>query len=337
MGSSFTPSGPASTDFLEIFRAYANASSEMSFAEFMRLALYDPHVGYYRANRTRVGYGHGTDFFTATTSGPIFGALVTAACANLLHGQDLSQYSFVEIGAETAGTIIDGAHHPYRISRSIRNGEPLTLDGRCIVFSNELFDAQPFRRFVFLNGAWREVGVALRDGFLAEIVYSNDADGVPDGVLPLTAQEGYVFDAPLAAVALLDSILTQPWNGLFVACDYGKSWRELAEACPAGTARAYYRHSQSNELLARPGEQDLTCHVCWDWLSESLSKHGFAASNLMSQESFWVHHSAEYIEKISVSEAGRFSHKKQSLQQLLHPAHLGQKFQVLWGKRAALG
>jgi hypothetical protein len=63
---------------------------------------------------------------------------------------------------------------------------------------------------------------------------------------------------PLAAAALAEQLSAPGWSGLFVACDYGKSWRELIEAAPNGTARAYYRHAQSNELLARPGEQDLT-------------------------------------------------------------------------------
>ena len=63
--------------------------------------------------------------------------------------------------------------------------------------------------------------------------------------------EGYLIDAPFAATALAEKIAGQSWTGLFVAFDYGKSWRELIEAAPAGTARAYHRHTQSNDLLAR--------------------------------------------------------------------------------------
>jgi SAM-dependent MidA family methyltransferase len=202
-----------------------------------------------------------------------------------------------------------------------------------VVFSNELFDAQPFHRFVFRRGAWRERGVALRDDALVEVELAEMTPAsipinAPEGPAP-SPVEGYCIDAPLEAATLAGQIAAQPWSGLFLAFDYGKTWSELAEATPAGTARAYFRHAQSNDLLARPGEQDLTCHVCWDWLADALARHGFATPPVESQESFFVHHAADYLASTTAAEAGRFSEKKRSLLQLLHPSHLGQKFQAL--------
>lgn len=334
MGSSVTSSSPApSAEFLALFRSHAAPDGTMPFADFMRLALYDPQLGYYRADRARVGYGPGTDFFTASTSAPVFGELVAAACVNLLRGRDPQEFTFVEIGAEPDRPVLRDVAHPFKAARTIRVGEPLALSGPCIVFSNELFDAQPFRRFVFRGNAWREQGVALRDGALHLVDLPVTPAAIPIGTLPDLAPDGYVIDAPLASVALLREIATQPWTGLFVACDYGKSWAELAEACPAGTARAYYRHTQSNDLLAQPGEQDLTCHICWDWLSAALNDAGFTETRVDSQESFWVRQAAAFIAATSTAEAARFSQRKLVLMQLLHPAHLGQKFQVLHARR----
>ena len=301
----------------------------MTFASFMELALYHPTIGYYRRERSRIGYDPGTDFFTASTSGPIFGELVAAACVTLLGETDPREFCFVELGAESAGGVLAGVAHPFGGARTLRIGEPAILTGRCIVFSNELFDAQPFHRFVFRRGAWRELGVMLCDGALAEV----ELPTTTPARLPSGAPDGYTIDAPLPATALARQIAAQPWTGLLVACDYGKSWRELTEVTPAGTARAYHRHTQSNDLLARPGEQDLTCHVCWDWLTEALAQRGFAAPTVESQEAFFVHHAAELIAAISSAEAARFSQKKLALLQLLHPAHLGQKFQVLHARR----
>lgn len=301
----------------------------MTFAQFMELALYHPAVGYYRRPGTRVGYGAGTDFFTASTSGPVFGELIAATVVELLGTNDPQEFNFIEIGAEPGGGVLAGVAHPFGSARTVTLGEAPGLTGRCVVFSNELFDAQPFRRFVFRGGAWRERGVALQDGALAEIEFPATAPAA----LPAVAPEGYAIDAPLAAAELAGQIAALPWTGLFVACDYGKSWRELTEACPAGTARAYHRHAQSNDLLARPGEQDLTCHICWDWLVAALSGHGFIAPAVESQEAFFVRHAGSYIAATTAAEAARFSPKKLSLLQLLHPAHLGQKFQVLHARR----
>jgi len=85
MGSSTTPTAtPVTPAFARLFRAHADVSGAMTFAQFMQLALYDPTLGYYARPQPRVGYGPGTDFFTASTSGPIFGELIVAACVELL-------------------------------------------------------------------------------------------------------------------------------------------------------------------------------------------------------------------------------------------------------------
>lgn len=301
----------------------------LSFADFMALALYDAQVGYYRHDRPRVGYGPGTDFFTASTSGAIFGELIAAAAVTLLGDRAASEHTFVEIGAENDGGVLGGVAHPFAAVRTLRVGEDIELRGKCVVFSNELFDAQPFHRYVFRRGWWQELGVACRDGRLVEV----EIGAADDDALPRGAPDGYVLDAPWAAGKLAATIAVQPWTGVFIACDYGKSWRELVEATPAGTARAYCRHTQSNDLLARPGEQDLTCHICWDFLAETLTANGFGGVTVESQEAFLVRHAAGLIEGITRAEATRLSQRKLALMQLLHPAHLGQKFQVLRGLR----
>lgn len=325
MGSS-TPTNANRASFPEVFRAQAGPAGVLRFDRFMELALYHPAVGYYRSDRPRVGYGPGTDFFTATTSGAIFGELIIAACRSLLPAGELARHTFIEIGAEPGQGVIQGLPHPFAGARTIIHGDPIELAGDCIVFSNELFDAQPFRRFVGRDGRWQEIAVALRDGRLSEITVQ--ADLLPPE-LPAGVTEGYVIDAPLESVQLLRRIAAQPWSGLFIACDYGKSWAELTEATPAGTARAYHAHVQGNDLLAQPGEQDLTCHVCWDWLVAALAENGFREPVVESHESFFIHRASDFISTVVQEEAARFSPRKMSLMQLLHPAHLGQKFQVL--------
>lgn len=316
--------------FLEAFRAEADDVGRMPFDQFMALALYHPTLGYYRREKNRVGYGRDTDFYTASTTGPLFGELVHAACRSLLAGEMLADTTFVELGAEPDGSILNGVQHGFGSTRTIRIGEPITLTGKCVVFSNELFDAQPFRRFKFVHGAWCELGVQLRDGALHETPIPLEATALPSA-LPANAPEGYQLDLPLAAVTLAEQIAAQPWTGLFIAFDYGKTWRELLEATPTGTARAYHRHTQSNDLLARPGEQDLTCHICWEWLAEALREHRFIDPQVESQEVFLIRRAADFLASTVAAEAPHLSQRKLGLLQLLH--HLGQKFQVLWSLR----
>lgn len=326
MGSSSS----VSPEFAAAFRLRAGETGVLTFADFMDLALFHPELGYYRRDRTRVGRTEGTDFYTATSSGSIFGELVSAACITLLGGESAARnHVFVEIGAEPSGGVLTGVAHPFAGVRTLRVGEPLELTGPCVVFSNELFDAQPLRRFVRRGAEWRELGVTLRDEGLAEV----ELAPVSADWLPAEASEGYVFDAPREANDLAARIAAQPWTGLFVAFDYGKTCAELSTACPAGTARAYYRHSQSNDLLDRPGEQDLTGHVCWDWLSDALTSDGFAHAQVESQEAFFIRHAGEFLARTMAAEAARTSQRKLALMQLLHPSNMGQKFQVLHARR----
>lgn len=303
----------------------------MNFAEFVDLALYAPEIGYYRRARPRVGRAAGTDFYTATSSGQIFGELVAAACSTLLGAERVGTHQFVELGAEQGRSVLDGVSHPFAAARTIGIEDPLNLSGPCVVFSNELFDAQPFRRFTIVRGQWRERGVTFAAGALTEAFIDDPAP--LELTLPPPLAEGYTLDLPLAARSLAANIATQPWTGLFVAFDYGKSWPQLTTETPQGTARAYHQHQQSNDLLSRPGEQDLTCHVCWDWISEALRLSGFQSITLESQESFLVHHASEFLARETASAAARFSPRKQALLQLLHPGHLGFKFQVLHARR----
>jgi SAM-dependent MidA family methyltransferase len=344
------PPLPPSPAFVAAFRRAAGDAFALRFDAFMRLALYDPAVGYYRRERLRVARERTADFYTATSLGPLFGELVSSAAAQLLTaaGLDPAAHTFIEIGAEPGGGVLrPDAPHPFAAIETRRVGEPLTFAGPCVVFSNELFDAQPVRRFIRRATAWHELGVALSApgsaGFqpapssapeslatLSEIDLGPAPADVHDFLPPLAdTPPDYCFDAPLAAAILARELAAQPWHGLFVAFDYGKSFAELGHSFPAGTARAYHRHTQHNDLLARPGEQDLTAHVCWDWLAAALVTEGCTTPEVVSQESFFVHHAGEHIAARLATATSATDPAKRALMHLLHPGQMGQKFQVL--------
>jgi SAM-dependent MidA family methyltransferase len=184
--------------------------------------------------------------------------------------------------------------------------------------------------------AWHELGVALRDGKLREVelpVLSAELAAWADR-LPQAAPEDYHIDLPLRTVPLLQRILAPAWSGLFLAFDYGKSWRELAENIPAGTGRTYSHQKMGGNLLTRPGEVDLTCHVCWDWLVDTLQQSGFGEALVESQESFLSRRASARLAELVAEEAKSYSHRKRALLTLLHPGNMGQKFQALHALRS---
>lgn len=327
----------SSLSFLDVFALEPAAAAGVSFARFVELALYHPEVGYYTAPRRRVGRDRKADFFTATTFSPVFGELVVAAAAGLLReaGKDPAAHAFVEVGAEPQGGALREVAHPFREYRTISLGQPLTVEGDCVLFSNELFDAQPFHCVARRREDWRELGVALRDGQLEQVDlpdFSPEVAAVLDR-LPRDAAENYHIDLPLRTVPMIERLVTQPWRGLFLAFDYGKTWEALATEHPQGTARTYSHQRMGGDLLKRPGEIDLTCHICWDWLVDALQSHGFGEALVESQEAFFAKRAGPALAQLVAAEARTFSPRKQALMQLMHPAHMGQKFQALHALR----
>ncbi len=325
----------SSSDFFEIFAAEPDAATGVSFARYMELAMYHPTAGYYTRDFKRVGRDNRADFFTATSFNPVFGELVVAAAIKLLEPARPADFVFVEIGAEPGGGILRDIPHPFASYRTISLGQPFTLPENAVVFSNELFDAQPFHRVVWREGGWRELGVALHGRHLRHVMLRELSPELATHAdrLPKQAEENYHIDLPLRTVPMLERIIGQKWSGLFIAFDYGKYWQELAENIPSGTARTYHRQKMGNDLLARPGKQDLTCHICWDWLEDGLGRAGFGESRVDSQESFFMSYAAETLAAITKAEASSFSLRKRMLIQLLHPANMGQKFQALHALR----
>ena len=302
----------------------------VSFARLVAAALYAPGLGYYSSQRVRVGKAAGTDFTTAAALGPMFGQLIAGAAKSLVG--DLKAHALVEVGAEPGQSHYAGIASQFAELRTFRFGSTPDFPARSVLVANELLDAQPFHRFLFQGGIWRELGVRV-DG--AELT----VEPLTDYSTPLAAdfarslpaaEEGWIIDAPLAAEELLAKLLSDGWSGAVILLDYGKTVAQCLESSPVGTARAYRNHQLSGAILENLGSQDLTCHVLWDRVESVLIAAGFKDVRLERQEAFFVKYAASEMEKIAMSGDHEATGR---LRALTHPAHFGAKFQVLHGVR----
>jgi SAM-dependent MidA family methyltransferase len=302
----------------------------VSFARLAEAALYAPALGYYSSDRVRVGKAAGTDFTTAAALGPMFGELIAGAAKSLVG--DLSAHTLVEVGAEHGQAHYAGIASQFAALRTYRFGDEPIFPAQSVLVANELLDAQPFHRFVFQGGLWRELGVRV-DGAeltvepLTEFTTMAAAEFV--ATLP-TAEEGWIIDAPLAAEDLLRKLFAGSWAGAVILLDYGKTIAQCLESSPVGTARAYRSHQLSGAILENLGSQDLTCHVLWDRIEPVLAGAGFRNVRLDRQEAFFVKYAGVEMERIALSGDPEATGR---LRALTHPAHFGAKFQVLHGIR----
>lgn len=314
---------------VEVLRREARGGV-VPFVRLVEAALYAPGLGYYVGDRVRVGKAAGTDFTTAAALGPMFGELVAAAAETLVG--DLSGHTLIEVGAEPGQAHFAGVAARFAGLQVFRVGSQPVIPARAVVVANELFDAQPFHRFIRQGEVWRELGVRV-DGPTLTVEPLPEFSGPQAAAFAASlppAAEGWLLDAPLAAEDVLHGLLQGSWNGAAVFLDYGKSVAQCLEGSPAGTARAYRNHRLSGAILENLGSQDLTCHVLWDRLQPILLAHGFRAVRLERQEAFFVKLAGVAMERIMTTGDSEATGR---LRALTHPAHFGAKFQVLSGIR----
>ena len=159
------------------------------------------------------------------------------------------------------------------------------------VFANEFFDALPFYILVWRGGRWLERYVCL-DG--DKLAWREDIPS--EAALEQQAQRLFASrrseDRHIVRVAELRPAATQ-WiqaiagslvRGEVLIVDYGylrEEWQ--VGRFPEGSALAYREHQVREDLLASPGEQDLTAHVNFSQLIEAAERSGLRPQTPLPQ------------------------------------------------------
>jgi SAM-dependent MidA family methyltransferase len=205
-----------------------------------------------------------------------------------------------------------------------------------VIFSNELLDAFPVHRFGWDARArqWFEYGVDVQHGRLAwcRLPSRHDIDpGPPEVPEPLAASlpDGFVVEAAPGAQQWWRDAAVALGRGRLVTLDYGLDRPSALDPTrPEGTLRGYVHHQRVTDLLANPGEQDLTAHVDFHMLREAGEAAGLHTCALMDQGRFLTSALEEAIRLQSPGFTWS-SRERSQFQTLAHPDHLGARFKVL--------
>jgi SAM-dependent MidA family methyltransferase len=205
-----------------------------------------------------------------------------------------------------------------------------------IVFSNEFFDALPVHRLTWdaKGSRWREWRVIVAENVFAWHLDVPDArlEGSLPPVPPDLARvlpDGFIAEVSPVALDWWRIAGRALRQGKLLTIDYGfnaENW--LRPDRPQGTLRAFVRHRASADLLAQPGDQDLTAHVNFYALEEAGRAVGLGPGSLVRQSKFLT----QIVAKIHANPeafAPWGSKSARQFQTLAHPEHLGNPFQVL--------
>lgn len=354
-------------------------SGPLRFDRFMERALYDPDGGYYERQAEPIG--RSGDFFTSVSVGPLFGELLGFALTGMLETLSAKEIWLIEAGAHDGRLAADilswfrgwrpelwkrmayGIVEPSESRRAIQRRRLQPFEGKVrwfasleevatihrtgVLFSNELLDALPLRRFVWrrdeADGRWLEsevvVGVGRESFVWTEVELPADEwesnRWLRDGRdrmsnLEQVLLDGFVWEHPAGAIDWWGEAARTLAEGWLVAIDYGHARAEPRAELPGGTLRAFRSHCQVSELLTDPGEQDLTADVPFDLIRRVGEAAGLVTAQLRPQGE-WL---TRLVARTETRKGNRGfpvwdTSRRRQLMTLIHPEHLGARFQVL--------
>jgi NADH dehydrogenase [ubiquinone] 1 alpha subcomplex assembly factor 7 len=318
----------------------------VTFAEFMRLALYHPTAGYYTRRRRRAPgpAGTGGDFLTAPTASPLFtrtlGTLLADLSAAL--GQPLS---LVELGAgegaflagvlsvtgpvgagavRRAVAVEIGAWARRRLAARCPGVETAASlaerprpSGPVVLFASELYDALPVHRVAMAAEGTRRV---LREQFVeagpgGRLRFVLDEPSTLAITAYLRDANVYLEDGQIAEVrpelrsAHANALAWCGHDAVALVVDYGHPARKLYDARSRrhGSLVGYRKHAVVRDVLRAPGEVDITAHVCFDDLEQAAADVGWERGELRPLGSFLALHGALRFLPAAAAAGGRLS------------------------------
>ncbi len=244
----------------------------------MRLALYHAEYGYYR--KSRDPFGRLGDYYTAEQMQPVFGLLVAARIRRLY--EDLGrprEFTIVELGAGR-GEMAEAFSEWRYIPVEVEDGSlPERFVG--VVFSNEFFDAVPVDAAIFRGGSWRDLRVMWNGERFVWIEYAPVEGPAADYLAAHypDRNEGEMAEIGLEALSWIDRIGRSLERGFVLSIDYGYTRRESVRF-REGTLMSYRRHAALEDVLAEPGERDITAHVNFSALEDEGRRAGLEPVSL---------------------------------------------------------
>lgn len=342
---------------------------DLTFRDFMEYALYHPEFGYYTTGRQRVGKEG--DYVTAPTLSPLFSSLLAGLVREFVRRSEGGLCSIVDIGCGDGGLIRDLAlqagEPPVRffgVDRSLsrvredareagveflQTIDGLPRDGSHLLLCNELFDAIPFARLVQRRGELHELWVAERDGVFDWTEYEAGPQYSDYfGERGIELHEGQFADVALEWGAMYGDLARVVRRGLIVTFDYGYPERKLfdARARRFGTAAAYAGNRVTRDLLADPGEQDLTAHVNFTDLQRAGEHEGFETLFFDRLAKFLLalgaleHDAFRPAEEAGITGAGealQWLERREEARRLILPDGMGEDLRVLVQARGMSG
>jgi NADH dehydrogenase [ubiquinone] 1 alpha subcomplex assembly factor 7 len=296
---------PQKTPLADELRALIAQEGPMPFERYMGLCLGHPEYGYYM---NRDPFGALGDFITAPEISQVFGELIGLWIADMWQSMGSpDSFHLIELGAGR-GTLmkdalralkilpacLQAAHiHIVDMSPALQRIQVATLkdhsiswhtgietlpSGASILVANEFFDALPVRQYQRYAGHWYERMITVdAHGALQFCLASS-----PEMMLQKEAEEGAHLELSPQVISTIAALAgrIQSQGGALLVVDYG-----YASPAMGDTVQALKDH-EPIDVLACPGEADITAHVNFPALKAAAERFGCKVYGAVTQADF---------------------------------------------------
>ncbi|OQM76869.1 class I SAM-dependent methyltransferase [Manganibacter manganicus] len=333
------------------------ATGPISVSDYMAMCLFDPADGYYT---TREPFGEHGDFTTAPEISQMFGELIAIWLYQTWDALGRpTPLTVAEIGPGRGTLMKDMLRTFERLDPSFTGAITVALietspqltevqkatlsqtkatpswhttietlpDAPLLIVGNELFDAIPIRQFVRTESGWRERMVALDSQ--GQLAFFSGAGSLDPSLLPAdacNAASGAIVELAPARTAMMTAIAVHiaAKGGAALFPDYGYTAPGVAD-----TLQAVRRHRYEN-VLANPGEADLTAHVDFAALAAAANNQKLS-THLTTQGEFLL--AMGLLERAGslgahADETGR-DEIRAAVERLAAPQGMGELFKIL--------
>lgn len=289
----------------------------LSYADYMKLVLYDHKEGYYQREKEKIGKQG--DFLTTSSVSYLYGILIYQLFKRLVKKGKISPL-FIELGSGDGAflrsffeaweedeehfsfsviAVERSVYHRQKIRESLPYENLTILEDisevdiglKGFMFSNELFDALPVHVI-------EKRGQDIFELFVTE----DEQGGLVEKAFPLEhpeiktiLQKGEVFindgqrlEVSLSMKQLLKEI-SEKVSGVMMTVDYGYFDEDYEKPhLKSGSLRGYYKHQLIQNVLLYPFEMDITSHVHFGWFERIMNKLGWNDVYRKEQSQFLV-------------------------------------------------
>jgi len=147
-------------EFLAISASRRKQPGRVTFARFMELAALHPAVGYYLRDRPRIGYAAGTEYFHRARAV----RSLSNSLRRLCHASVARDWG-LHVCRDRRGALVRrvaGGEHQFGRGAHVGRRRGTRLRAPCVCLQRT-FRRTAIHRFFFRRGAWRLVGVTLRE------------------------------------------------------------------------------------------------------------------------------------------------------------------------------